>query len=54
MHALTMQQIKFRQDLFPTLHKVTQIRHIFRQKTLILSLLELPVEDYAHFYMPGT
>ena len=45
---------RFRPDLLPSLHKVTQMRHTFRQKTLILSLLELPVEDYAHFYMPGT
>src|SRR3984957_15125517 len=28
--------------------------HFSSRKTLILSLLELPVEDYAHFYMPGT
>src|ERR1700722_4617008 len=43
---------RFPPDLLPSLHKVTQIRHTFRQKTLILSLLELPVEDYAHSYMP--
>ena len=42
---------RFPPDLLPSLHKVTQMRHTFRQKTLILSLLELPVEDYAHFYM---
>ena len=56
----TMRQIsrsyvisRFRPDLLPSLHKVTQMRHTFRQKTLILSLLELLVEDCAHFYMPG-
>ena len=43
---------RFRPDLLPSLHKVTQMRHTFRQKTLILSLLELLVEDYAHFICP--
>src|ERR1700723_1355994 len=43
---------RFRPDLLPSLHKVTQMRHTFRLKTLILSLLELPVEDYARFICP--
>ena len=33
---------KFPPDFLPSLHKVTQMRHTFCLKTLILSLLELP------------
>src|ERR1700677_2233214 len=40
---------RFRPDLLPSLHKVTQMRHTFRLKTLILSFLELLVDDMLIF-----